>query len=292
MFDFDYLQPKSVTEASRMLADLGDDARLIAGGTALMLALRQRMLRPSHLISLAQIDRLRGIEIDSEGWLCIGAANRHVDVAQSALVKTHQPVFADVAARLANPQVRNQGTLGGNICYADPATDPSGCLIALGAQVILGSSRGERALSLQEFLVDYYATALEPDEILLTVRMPATAPGVVVRYTRHLRTAAEHRPLVNFTTVAQLNGGTCAQVHLVIGASTVVPTRCVRAETYLAGKLITADTVSQASQMIAADIEPISDVRGSGDYRRAIAQVVAERNLSAVFGLNRPGCHP
>jgi CO/xanthine dehydrogenase FAD-binding subunit len=170
---------------------------VIAGGTALMLAMRQRMLAPTHLISVAKIERLHGIDFDAAQGLRIGALARHSDVARSPLVRQHASVLASMATRVANPQVRNQGTMGGNLCYGDPSTDPPGCLMALDAQVVLGSARGERVLSMQEFLLDYFVTALEPDELVLEIRVPPLAAGTTGVYTRYLRTAAEHRPLVS-----------------------------------------------------------------------------------------------
>ena len=203
MRDFDFLEPATVHEASHMLADLGDDCRAIAGGTALMLGVRQRMLTPTHLVSLARLPQLRGIEFDAKNGLRIGALSRHADVANSPLVQQHYPVLASMASRVANPQVRNQGTIGGNLCYADPSTDPPGCLMALGAQVVLGSSRGERVLSIEEFLVDYYVTALESDEIVTEIRVPPPVAGTDGVYSRFLRTPAEHRPLASVALVAQ-----------------------------------------------------------------------------------------
>ena len=137
MRDFDFLQPTSIAEASRMLADLGDDCRVMAGGSALMLAMRQRMLTPSHIVSIARLDALRGISFDAREGLRIGALSRHCDVARSPLVQQHYPMLAAMAAQVANPQVRHQGTIGGNLCYADPATDPPSCLLALDARVTL-----------------------------------------------------------------------------------------------------------------------------------------------------------
>ena len=177
MREFDLLEPATVAEASRMLADLGDDARIFGGGTALMLGMRQRMLAPTHLVWLAGIDALRGITFDPVQGLRIGALARHADVAASPLVRQHFPVLASMAARVANPQVRNQGTLGGNLCYGDPSTDPPGCLLALDARVLLGSARGERELPIEEFLVDYFQTALEPDELLVELRVAPMAAG-------------------------------------------------------------------------------------------------------------------
>lgn len=287
MREFDYLEPATVEEASRMLADLGDEARVIAGGTALMLGMRQRMLAPTHLVSVAKIERLRGIDADAQGGLRIGALARHADVARSPLVQRHAPVLASMAARVANPQVRNQGTIGGNLCYADPSTDPPGCLMALDAQVVLGSARGERVLSIEEFLVDYYVTALEADEIVLEIRVPPLAAGTEGVYSRFLRTAAEHRPLVSVAFVARREekGALCRQARIAVGASTPIPTRLRRAEAFLEGRSVTPAVAAEVAEMVAQDIEPVSDLRGSAEFRRDMVRAVARRTVGQLFGL-------
>lgn len=285
MREFEFLQPASVAEASRMLADLGDDCRVLAGGTALLLAMRQRMAAPTHVVSVARLEALRGIAFDPGKGLRIGALARHADLARSDIVRRHYPVLAAMAAQVANPQVRNQGTLGGNLCYADPATDPPGCLLAHGAQVVLGSARGERVLAIEDFLVDYYVTALEPDELVVEIRVPAPLPDQAGRYTRFLRTAAEHRPLVNVSLVARRDGALCREARLVVGASVAVPGRVTRAEEFLRGKSVTVDVAAQAAEIAAADIEPISDVRGSGEFRREMVRVSVRRTIAGLFGL-------
>jgi carbon-monoxide dehydrogenase medium subunit len=282
MRDFDFLQPATASEASRMLADLGDECRVMAGGTALMLVMRQRMLNPSHIISVQKIPELQGIGWDDASGLRIGALSRHTDIAQSELVRQHHPMLAQMAAQVANPQVRNQGTIGGNLCYGDPSTDPPGALMALGAQVILASARGERVLSMQEFLLDYFSTAIAPDELVLAVRVPPAAQGTRARYTRFKRTAAEHRPLASVSAVAQVRQGLCTQVHLVVGASVAVPRRLEEAEQFLEGRRLDADTIEQAAQLVAAGIEPISDLRGSADYRREMVRITTKRTLESL----------
>lgn len=285
MRDFDFLEPTSVAEASRMLADLGDDCRAMAGGTALMLAMRQRMLTPTHIVSLAKLDALRGIDFDPKQGLRIGALSRHNEVARSALVQQHYPMLAAMAATVANPQVRNQGTIGGNLCYGDPATDPPGCLMALDAQVVLASAAGERVLSMQEFMIDYFVTALQADELVVEIRVPAPQPDSVGSYTRFLRTAAEHRPLVNVALALRRFGAQGHAVRLVAGASTPIPTRMPRAEQFLEGRAVTADVAAEAANIVAADMEPLSDPRGSADYRRDMVRVVTRRSIAALFGL-------
>lgn len=286
MRDFEFLQPTSVAEASRMLAELGDECRVMAGGTALMLVMRQRMVSPTHVISAASLPALRGITFDPQRGLRIGALERHTDIARSALVQRHYPMLAAMAAQVANPQVRNQGTLGGNLCYGDPSTDPPGCLMALGAQVVLGSSRGERVLPMEEFLVDFYTTAIEPDEILVEVRVPPLPADAEGRYTRFRRTAAEHRPLASVSLLARRDGALCHEARIVVGASVPVPRRLPGAEDFLRGKTVTTDVAAQAADMVAAEMAAISDARGSEDYRRDMVRVVARRTIADLFGLN------
>ena len=287
MRDFDFLEPATVHEASHMLADLGDDCRAIAGGTALMLGMRQRMLTPTHLVSLGRLPQLRGIAFDGRQGLRIGALSRHADVASSPLIRQHYPVLASMASRVANPQVRNQGTIGGNLCYADPSTDPPGCLMALDAQVVLASSRGERVLSIEEFLVDYYVTALESDEIVSEIRVPPPAAGSEGVYSRFLRTAAEHRPLASVALVARREGALCREARIAVGASTPIPVRLRRAEAFLEGRTINGDTADQVAAIVAADIEPVSDARGNADFRREMVRVVARRTVAELFGLEQ-----
>lgn len=286
MRDFIWVQPDSLEEACAQLAGVGEDGRAIAGGTALMLAMRQRMLAPSHVVSLGRLTALREIRVEADGSLTIGALARHADVARAAAVREGWPVLASMAERVANPQVRNQGTIGGNLCYADPATDPPGCLLALGARVHVRSARGERVLPMDDFLLDYYTTALEPGEILTAIRVPALASGSVARYARFLRTAAEHRPLVNVSVVARREGGVCRDPRLVIGASTAVATRAAHAEAMLDGRELTRALAAQAADAAADGLDDLlSDARGDAEYRREMVRVVVRRALADAFGL-------
>ncbi len=285
MHEFEFMEPTSVAEAVRLLADLDDDARAWAGGTALILAMRQRMLAPTHVVSLAGIAALRGISFDAQQGLRIGACTRHAEVAASALVREHYPMLADMASRMANPQVRNQGTLGGNICYADPSTDPPTCLMALGASLLLEGPQGQRVLAIEEFLVDYFTTALEPGELVVEIRVPPPVAGNDGRYQRFLRTAAEHRPLVNVAIYVRREQGFCHDARLVVGASVTVPARQPGAEKMLAGQTVTPALAAAVADRVAQDITPLSDLRGDGDYRRAMVRVVTRRTLYDLFGL-------
>lgn len=285
MREFEFLEPADVAEASRMLAAHGDECRAYAGGTALLLAMRQRLVSPTHVVSLANIAALKGVSFDQRTGLRIGALTRHAELAAAPDVARHYPMLAHMAAHLANPQVRNQGTLGGNLCYADPATDPPTCLLALDADIEVGSSRGTRRVAIGDFFVDYYTTALEPDELLVAVHVPPPAPDAIGRYTRFLRTPAEHRPLVNAAITARRNGGVAGALRLAVGASTPIPARVPRAEALLEGKAVTAQLAGEAAAAAAEDIFAISDARGDEAYRRAMVRVVVRRTLAALFDL-------
>jgi carbon-monoxide dehydrogenase medium subunit len=283
MREFDYLEPGSIAEASEMLAAHGDNCRMMAGGTALMLALRQRMISPTHVIALRNLRELRGITYDDKSGLRIGALTRHCELAASSLARTHFPMLADMASRLANPQVRNQGTIGGNLCYADPATDPASCLIALGAEIVLGSRRGSRVLKLEDFVLDFFSTALNGDELVTEIRVPPSSFNAGY-HARFLRTAAEHRPLVNLAIAIKRRGDLCEASRMVVGASTAKPTRLRKAEDFLKGKAVTARVAAETAEIAASEIQPISDNRGSGEFRREMLQVVARRTLGQLFG--------
>jgi carbon-monoxide dehydrogenase medium subunit len=281
--DFVFLEPNSVPQACRMLADSGEDARLFAGGTALMLAMRQRMVTPSHVVYLGGVPGLSDIAFDERAGLRIGALATHAQVADSDVVKRNYPVLHHMAAHVANPQVRNQGTIGGNLCFADPASDPPGCLMALGARLRVAGPDGERSIELDEFFTDYYTTALEAGEVVTAIEIPPLPSDAGARYTRFLRTPAEHRPLVNVAAVLRRKGKVCSSARVVIGASVAVPTRARSAERFLEGKSITVEVLMETAELAAADIDPVDDLRGSADYRREMVRVVARRTLAEVF---------
>jgi carbon-monoxide dehydrogenase medium subunit len=283
--NFELLEPKSPREASRMLLDHGEEARLLAGGTALLLGLRQRLLTPSHVVYFGAVRGLNGISYDENKGLRIGALARHADVAGSAIVKARYPMLADMAGRIANPQVRSQATLGGNLCYGDPASDPPTCLMALDARVMTVGPDGERAIALENFYIDYYETALRPGEVVTEIQVPPL-DNAVGAYTRFLRTPAEHRPLVGLAVVARREGAVCREARITIGASTPFPVRVKRAEQFLEGRKVTAEVVAQAAAIAAQDITPLSDFRGTEDYRREMVRVVLRRTAASVFGLS------
>jgi carbon-monoxide dehydrogenase medium subunit len=281
--NFEFLEPSSPEEASRMLADAGENGRLFAGGTALMLAMRQRMLTPSHVIYLGGLRGYDTIDFDERRGLRIGTLVRHADIARSSVVRNRYPMLAEMASNVANPQVRNQGTLGGNLCYGDPATDPPGCLIALGARLRVVGSGGERNIDLAEFFTDYYQTALAPDEVLTHIEVPPLPAGASGAYIRYLRTAAEHRPLVSVAFSARRQGAVFRDPRIIIGAATAVPTPVSGAAAYLEGKTIDDKTLDAVAELAASEAQTMSDFRSTAEYRTEMIRVVVRRAIAKAF---------
>lgn len=282
MLEFDYHRPTTLEEAAELLERYGDDARVMAGGTALMLALRQRLVQPMHVISLSQVEQLRGIRGDASGGLRIGALTLHNEIASSEIIRLQYPMLATLASEMANPQVRNQGTLGGNLCYADPSTDPPGALLALGARVKLQSSRTQREIPLSEFLLDYFTTTLESDEVLVEICLPPST-GWESHYKRFLKTAADHRPLVTVAANARKRAKYCEEIRIVIGASTVIPCRASQSEAYLQGRTATPESIVTAAEIASEEATVIDDIRGSADYRKQMIRVTVKQVLSELF---------
>ena len=285
MRDFDYLEPGSLQEVCQLMAQWGDDVRLMAGGTALMLALRQRLASPAQIVSVARVPELRGIHLGHDQVLTIGAFTTHSEVAQSALIQQHAPMLSAMASQVANWQVRNQGTLGGNLCYADPATDPPGCLLALDAEVVLQGTSQQRVLPMADFLVDYYETALQADEVLVAIRLPAPKANTRGSYLRHLKTPADHRPLVNVSVTSTQSGNDIDALCLVVGACTPFPKRLQSAHALL-GQVPTPLLIQSVAHAAAHEIDALSDARASADYRRDVVRVLVARALSDHFNLS------
>jgi len=172
MIKFDYLEPESLDETFELLDQHGDSARVIAGGTSLIIWMRQRLLMPKVVISVARIPNFDTITFNEHDGLCIGPGARHRDIELSPIVKQRYPLLHETFRKVAQPRIRNMGTIGGNLAGGDPLTDPGASLIALDAEITLASSQGQRSMLLEEFFVDYYQTALNSGELLTEIRVP------------------------------------------------------------------------------------------------------------------------
>jgi carbon-monoxide dehydrogenase medium subunit len=284
MRDFAFLEPRTIADASAMLAEHGDGARVMAGGTALILLMRQRLASPARVVWLGGIPGLDAIRVDRRGGLTLGALATHHAVATHPEIRARRPMVARMEALVANPQIRHAATLGGNLCYGDPASDPPACLLALGAQVRVVTGAGERLVPLDEFFVDYYESALAPGEIVTEIIVPPLPDNAVAVYDRFTTSPAESRPLVAVgLTLTRATDGTCADARLALGAVVPAPRRATRAEDFLRGRRPSPDDLAEAAALAVADLDPIDDFRASAEYRREVARVVVRRALERAM---------
>ena len=276
MIRFDYQEPTTLKKTLSLLEKHGDDARVIAGGTSLLIMMRQRLLTPKVVISLARIPKFDRITYNKEDGLSIGAGARHRDIELSPIVKRHYPLLHETFRKVAQPRIRNMGTVGGNLAAGDPLTDPGASLIALDAEVVLTRRDGQRKLKLDEFFIDYYQTALEPGELLTEIRVPPPArPGWShIKFTPR---SVEDFATVGVAITLSAKNGVCEDVRL--GLNSVAPTiiHAKQAEETLRGKTINNDLLRQMGEVAAGEVDPMDDNRGSAEYKREMVKVLVRR---------------
>ncbi len=276
MIRFDYQEPTTLKKAFSLMEKYGDDARVMAGGTALIIMMRQRLLMPKIVISLERIPKFDRITYNNKDGLRIGAGARHRDIELSPAVRKHYPLLHETFRKVAQPRIRNMGTVGGNLAGGDPLTDPGASLIALDAEVTLTSSKGQRRLRLDEFFIDYYQTALEPGELLTEIHVPPPQrPGWShIKFTPR---SVEDFATVGVAITLKANNGTCEDVRIGLNsvASTIVRAR--KAEEVLRGKPITNAALQEMGEVAAAECDPTDDNRGSAEYKLDLVKVLVPR---------------
>jgi aerobic carbon-monoxide dehydrogenase medium subunit len=276
MIKFDYLEPESLGEALTLLERHADEARAIAGGTSLVIMMRQRLLMPKVVISLARIPNFGRITFDERDGLRIGAGARHRDIELSPIVKRHYPLLHETFRKVAQPRIRNMGTVGGNLAAGDPLTDPGASLIALDAEVTLAGSKENRTIALEEFFVDYYQTALNPGELLTEIRVPPPKrPGWShIKFTPR---SIEDFATVGIAITLDAKNGVCEDVRMGLNsvASTIV--RPKRAEQILRGQPINDARLREMGEIAATEVDPMDDNRGSAEYKREMVKVLIRR---------------
>jgi carbon-monoxide dehydrogenase medium subunit len=274
---FDYLEPTTLEEACAQLTEHADDARPIAGGTALLIWMRQRLLNPKVLISLAKIAGFETIRFAPTTGLTISAGACHRDIERDAAVQRHYPILHETFHKVAQPRIRNMATIGGNLCQGDPLTDPGATLIALDATVRLQSSQGERTLSLEEFFVDYYETALRPGEILTEIHVPLPQPGLRWAHIKFTPRSVEDFATVGVALTIKCEAGVCKDLRIALNSAGPKIFRARSAEAVLRGQKISDDLIQQMAQAAARQADPIEDNRGSADYKREMVHVLVRR---------------
>lgn len=276
--DFKYLTPKTVKSVITLLAQYGEEAKVIAGGQSLLVLMKQGLVTPQYLIDIKGIADLDYINFDEKKGLRIGSLTSHRAIESSPVVRNGFGTLAQMEQRLASIQIRNWGTIGGNLCHADPAGDPAPPLIALNAKAKIAGPHGERSLPLEEFFKDYYETALQADEILTEIQVPNPAPHTGTAYTKFCLMEGDH-PIVGVAVSLTLGSsdGVCADARIALGAVAAVPMRAQRAEKVLAGKELNDKVIEEAAQVASEESRPTSDVHGSEEYRKELVRILVKR---------------
>jgi carbon-monoxide dehydrogenase medium subunit len=280
---FEYAEPTSLAEACVLLAN-HEEARPLGGGVALIILMRNQIVSPSLLVNLKTIPGLDAVHWDAQRGLRLGALVRHRVVETAPLIRAHCPVLAETARTVGSLQMRHRGTLGGNLCHADPAEDPPTVLTALDAELTLAGPAGERQLPMEQFVLGYYETAILPGEVLREIRVPPLPARSGAAYVRYAPRGATDMPLLGAAAVVGLDDdGACVDVRLALGNCDERPLRMGPVETALQGERPDERLIQQACGLIASAINPISDVRGSADYRRRMAPIMAARALGRAL---------
>lgn len=282
MRDFSFHVPESLPEALDLLYRYAEDARPIAGGTALVVLMKQSLVHADHLVSLHRIEGLRGISV-KDGNLRLGALVSHREVETSPLVREHIPLLADIYSRVATVRIRNVATVGGGLAHADPAQDPPPGLMVLGATVRLASVRGERAVPVERLFSDYYETAIQPDEVLTEVIVPPVPHGARAVYLKYLPRTADDYPTVGVAALARVEDGRCEELRVGLGALASTPLRATAVEDGLKGGSVAPQAVREAAEKARQLVDPLDDFRGSADYKRDMAVVFTRRALERVL---------
>ena len=284
MNDFQYHSPTSLDEAFDLLGRYGDDARIIAGGTALLLFMTQRLVQPDHLVALGKIPGMEGIALTDDS-IRIGAMCTHRSVETSPVLQKTAPLLGETYRHVATQKIRNMATVGGGLVHADPNLDPPPSLIALGATVVLASATGRRSLPVEEFFLDYYDTALQPGEILTEVLIPQKPAKSGGSFFKFLPRTADDYATVSAAAFLSLgpDGGTCAEVRIGLGSVGMTPIRARKAEEVLRGRPLTPELLRRAGEAVEGEVDPMDDFRGSAGYKTQMAQVFARRALEQAL---------
>lgn len=279
---FRLLQPETAAEASREAARLGDNAAIYAGGAELLLLMRHGLVAPEYLIDIKKIPALSALSREN-GVLAIGANVTHAALENDRTVQTYFPLLAEAESHVGNVRVRNQGTLGGNLCFADPHSDPPTALLVYEAMVELCSGSGTRSMPIDEFMIGTYETALEPGEMLVSVRVPALPAGWGWAYRRIERF---YRPTLNVAAAAGSSAGIIQGVRLAVGCVGPKATRLTELEQRLHG-LTSRDAYAElrgAATYLRDVLDPVDDLLGPADYKIEVTGVLLHRALSAALG--------
>ncbi len=278
---FDYHRAATVDEALSLLATYGDEAKILAGDQSLIPIMKLRFASPGHVIDVNRIAGLDAIE-ERDGILRIGALVRHNALAASEVVKARYRTIAAAAPQIADPIVRNLGTIGGSLAHADPAGDLGSVMLALGATVIVRGQSGEREIPISEFLVGAFTTSIAPTEMLTEIRVPTPPPRSGGTYLKLERKVGDFAT-VGVAIALSLSNGSIARAGIGLTGVGLKNIQAVDAEAGLSGAAATEDAFAEAGRLAAAASNPTTDVRGSADYKRHMVDVYVRRGLARAL---------
>jgi carbon-monoxide dehydrogenase medium subunit len=287
---FELHEPETFDELFALAARYGEEARYLAGGTALVLLMHAQLLEPGALLALHRLPGLRAIARD-DGRLRLGALATHAELAQSALLREHVPALAEAFAHVATPRIRNVGTVGGNLAHADPHQDPPVALMALGAAVVVRGPGGERRIPLDTFFTGFYETALQPGELITAVDVPVPGAGERATFIKFLSRSADDYATVNVAVALREVDGQVAEARIAVGCMGPTPFRVPEAEAVLVGHAPDERRFRQAGEAAVAAAQPMLDSRGSPAYKRRIMPVVVARAARQAWGAGAARSH-
>ena len=276
---FDYHAPSSVDEAVALLND-NADAKVLAGGHSLIPMMKLRLSEPSVVVDIGRIGGLSYVN-ESGGGLAIGAMTSYYDIINSDAVQQNAPVLAEAAGEVADPQVRNMGTIGGSLAHSDPAADLPAVMLALGAELVATSSGGSRTISADDFFVDLFTTALDPNEILTEIRIPAQAANSGAAYAK-MANKASHFAIVGVAASVTVEDGSVTSARIGVTGAGSSASRASDSEERLVGSSGDADSIRSAAGRAANGIEMNEDVHASAEYREHLTKVFALRAITAA----------
>jgi aerobic carbon-monoxide dehydrogenase medium subunit len=282
MAKFDYFEPADLAEALSLLRNYGEESRVIAGGQSLLILIRQGLIRPQVLISLHRIAALRRIEFN-DGHAEIGAMATQREIYAHDRLRSCLPALAEAASKVGSIHVQNLGTVGGNISHAEPNGDSAPALISLGGSVRATSERGERTIPLDDFFRGPFENCLEPDEMVVRVRVPLPVNGASSVYVKHVQRAVD-RATVGVGLQLRVNdAGVCEDARIGVGGAGPSPFRATKAEALLKKEKISDALTNAVAAEISAMCDPLSDSHGPAEYKRKMAGVFVKRAIRALL---------
>jgi len=280
---FEYFTPHTVDEALNLLEKYGEEAKVLAGGLSLVPLMKLRLAAPQYIVDITNVPTLSYVVENGDGGLCIGALTTHYTLETSSLVKFKCPVLSEAASGLGDTQVRNRGTIGGNLCHADPACEYLSVVLALNAELKAVSSKGERTIKVADFFLDLFTTSLEPTELVSEVKVPPMLPNTGEAYQKLFQRSGDFAIVAVAVVMTLGEGNVCKAVSVGLGCVAPTPVRAEEAEKALLGKTVSDKLIDEASEVATRGIKPTTDIHASAEYRTEMTKVITRRALKAAF---------